>query len=62
MSLQGAPGGRRLGLIRPPNLAQVEQIGTFPAPVWQADWVARRAHPVGVADGGESTETTGRTP
>lgn len=35
--------GRRLGLIQPPDLARVDEVGTFLAPVWQADWVVAEA-------------------
>ncbi len=37
--------GRRLGLIRPPDLAAVDEVGTFPVPVWQADWVEAKTDP-----------------
>ncbi|MGQ0521661.1 MAG: hypothetical protein ACT4PX_10995 [Actinomycetota bacterium] len=51
---------RRLGLIRPPDLAQVQQIGTFPEPVWQADW--RQARSDRDSGDGESTGPSRRRP
>lgn len=49
--------GRRLGLIQPPDLARVDEVGTFPEPVWQADWVDAEAEL-----GSPSPDGTSRTP
>lgn len=55
--------GSRLGLIRPPDLATVVEVGTFPVPVWQADWVDSQADPEPrPPDGTPSRTPTKETP
>lgn len=53
--------GRRLGLIRPPDLARVDEVGNFPQPVWQADWVLSEAETAS-PDGTPSRAPTKETP
>lgn len=53
--------GPRLGLIRPPDLLHLDEIGTFPEPVWQADWVHAEAE-TSSPDGTPSRTPTRETP